>query len=106
MRNTYAGARSSATRTSRSNREGTTHMDTLLKEESRAVTGRVRFDPALLERVSRRVAADIEAERYDGARLMAAHRGQIVLDVTAGFADRAARKPMQKDSAFSIMSIS
>ncbi len=65
----------------------------------------LRFDPALLGRVNERIAADVEAERYDGARLMVAHRGKTVLDHTLGFAERAAGKPMRQDSVFSIMSI-
>jgi CubicO group peptidase (beta-lactamase class C family) len=64
------------------------------------------FDAARLARVGERIAADIEAERYDGARLMVARRGVPVLDLTMGYADRAAGRPMQKDSAFSVMSIS
>lgn len=64
------------------------------------------IDAAVLARVGERVAADIEAEKYDGARLMVARRGATVLDLTMGYADRAAKKPLAADSAFSIMSIS
>lgn len=70
------------------------------------MTGEFYFDKALLERVTERVEADIQAERYDGARLMVAHRGQIGLDVTVGYADREQRKDMETDSVFSVMSIS
>jgi CubicO group peptidase (beta-lactamase class C family) len=66
----------------------------------------VGFDSSRLKRVGERIAADIEAERYDGARLMVARRGVQVLDLTIGFAERATRKPLAQDSLFSIMSIS
>jgi len=64
------------------------------------------FDAQALERVAQRVAADIEAQRYDGARLKVARRGTTVLDLTIGFADRAANAAMKTDSVFSVMSIS
>lgn len=66
----------------------------------------VGFDSGRLARVGERVAADIEAMRYDGARLMVARRGIPVLDLTIGFAERDANRPMAEDSLFSVMSIS
>lgn len=64
------------------------------------------FDSRRLKRVGERIAADIGAERYDGARLMVARRGVPVLDLTIGFAERATSRPMAQDALFSIMSIS
>jgi CubicO group peptidase (beta-lactamase class C family) len=64
------------------------------------------FDSARLARVGERIAADVEAMRYDGARLMVARRGIPVLDLTIGFAERDANRPMAEDSLFSVMSIS
>ncbi len=64
------------------------------------------FDPPALSRVERRVRRDIEAGKYDGARLLVLRRGQTVLDLTLGYADRAKRRELAADSVFSIMSIS
>ncbi len=64
------------------------------------------FDPASLDRITRRVVSDIEQEKYDGARVIVARRGVPVLDLTAGFADRAAARPLRNDALFSVMSIS
>jgi CubicO group peptidase (beta-lactamase class C family) len=66
----------------------------------------VGFDSDRLKRVGERIAADVEAMRYDGARLMVARRGIPVLDLTIGFAERDAKRPMAEDSLFSVMSIS
>jgi len=64
------------------------------------------FDSEMLHRISARIKSDIEAEKYDGARVLVARRGEIALDLTLGYADRSAGRPLQADSAFSIMSIS
>jgi CubicO group peptidase (beta-lactamase class C family) len=64
------------------------------------------FDPDRLQRIRTRVERDIEAGRYDGARILAARRGTPVLDLTLGHADRASGRPLAADSVFSIMSIS
>lgn len=64
------------------------------------------FNPVLLERVARKVQSDIEGMRYDGARIMVARHGQIVLDLTVGYADRDNNRPLEPDAVFSVMSIS
>jgi CubicO group peptidase (beta-lactamase class C family) len=79
-------------------------MNTRLKEE--ALAPAMRFEEGRLTRVGERIAADIAAERYDGARVVVTHRGSTVLDLTLGEADRAASRPLKPDSLFSIMSIS
>jgi len=81
-------------------------MDMPMPETSRPAAAELEFRSELLERVARRVQADVDAMRYDGARLVVAHRGRVVLDATVGFAERDAGKPMQDDSVFSVMSIS
>jgi len=64
------------------------------------------FDASALQRITARVQHDIDANIYDGARIMVAHRGATVLDLTLGYADRAAGRTLLPDAAFSIMSIS
>ena len=81
-------------------------MNARIKEGSVARPEDVGFDSGRLKHVGDRIAADIGAERYDGARLLVARRGIPVLDLTIGFAERAASRPMAEDSLFSIMSIS
>jgi CubicO group peptidase (beta-lactamase class C family) len=64
------------------------------------------FDPAALARVAPRVATDIEASKYDGARILVARRGTPVLDLTLGYAERDSDRMLKPDAVFSIMSIS
>ena len=63
------------------------------------------FDSKRLARVTRRVQQDIEQGLYNGAALMVARHGQIVLDLCAGFADRDATRSLQPDSIFHLMSV-
>ena len=64
------------------------------------------FDSKKLALIEQRVSADIAAEKYDGARILGARRGKVVLDLTLGYADRAANRKLEADAEFSIMSIS
>lgn len=63
-------------------------------------------DRQALRRIEERIDSDVKAGRYDGARVMMARRGVTVLDLTIGHAHRDSGKPMQRDSVFSVMSIS
>ena len=51
------------------------------------------------------IHTDIEADRFDGAVVLVARRGTILLHEAIGYADRAANKPIQRDSVFVTMSI-
>lgn len=73
---------------------------------STPVTGKMGFDDAALARVEERVRKDVEAEKYDGARIVVARRGQTVLDIAVGYADREANRKLEHDAVFSVMSIS
>jgi CubicO group peptidase (beta-lactamase class C family) len=64
------------------------------------------FDPAALRRVEQRIQQDVDAQKYDGARIVVARRGVTVLDLAVGYADRAANRKLASDSVFSVMSIS
>lgn len=64
------------------------------------------FDSDALKRVEQRVQRDVDAEKYDGARIVVARRGVPVLDIAVGYADRAKKRPLKHDSVFSVMSIS
>ena len=64
------------------------------------------FDLKKLEKVEQRVKLDIEQSKYDGARIMVAHRGETVFDLTVGYAERDAKRLMSSDAVFSVMSIS
>jgi CubicO group peptidase (beta-lactamase class C family) len=71
-----------------------------------AAAAELGFDAAALARVATKVGADIQASKYDGARILVARRGQAVLDLTIGYAEREKDKMLKPDSVFSIMSIS
>jgi CubicO group peptidase (beta-lactamase class C family) len=63
------------------------------------------FDPLRLARVATRINADLDAGRYHGAALRVARRGEVVLDLTLGHADRAAGRALTKDAAFVSFSV-
>ncbi|MDR7084266.1 CubicO group peptidase (beta-lactamase class C family) [Arthrobacter ginsengisoli] len=48
---------------------------------------------------------DISAGDYDGARIIVARHGEIALDATLGWADRAAGRAMEPDSIFRVLSL-
>ena len=63
------------------------------------------FDPSRLARVQERIREDIEGNRCHGANLIVARRGEVVLDLTEGYADRGAGKSLKRDSVFATMSV-
>jgi len=81
-------------------------MNARIKEGPVARPENVGFDSARLKRVGETFAAEIESGMYDGARLLAARHGITVVDLTVGFADRAAARPLPDDAAFCLMSVS
>jgi CubicO group peptidase (beta-lactamase class C family) len=76
------------------------------KKISTGSGGATSFDLKKLEKVEQRVKLDIEQSKYDGARIMVAHRGDTVFDLTVGYAERDAKRLMPSDAVFSVMSIS
>ncbi len=51
------------------------------------------------------IRSDIAAEMYDGAVVLVARRGEVILHEAIGYADRAAGRPVQLDSVFVTMSM-
>ena len=76
------------------------------KKTSARGSGAMGFDLKKLGRVEQRVKQDIEQSKYDGARILVARRGEKVLDLTLGYAERDTKRVMQPDAVFSVMSIS
>jgi CubicO group peptidase (beta-lactamase class C family) len=72
---------------------------------SKGSSTRLGFDGKRLARVEDAIKADIDAGRCHGVRLVAARHGEVVLDITAGYADKAANKPLKADSVFATMSV-
>lgn len=62
-------------------------------------------DAARLEALRDAVRADISSGLYFGASFTIARHGQVVLDLTEGYADADATRPIAPDSVFSIFSI-
>ena len=54
---------------------------------------------------ARRVDADIAAGRCNGVALRVARRGEVVIDLCEGYADRDAGMPLEPDSVFHLMSL-
>lgn len=63
------------------------------------------FDPERLARVEARIGRDIEGEVYDGCELVVARRGEVVLEVSKGFADRGAGRTVEAPQPFFTMSV-
>jgi CubicO group peptidase (beta-lactamase class C family) len=63
------------------------------------------FDAQRLARVREAIRADIAAGRCHGVAMRVARRGQVVLDITEGYADRAAGRALGRDAVFATMSV-
>lgn len=63
------------------------------------------FDSNRLERVREAVMADIDNGRCHGVNMIVARHGEVVLNVSEGFADRAAGTALAPDSVFATMSV-
>lgn len=78
--------------------------DTIRPASDDAIT-ELGFDLDRLQRVRASIVADIEAERCHGLSMIVARHGKIVLDITEGFADRAAGRALAPDAVFATMSV-
>lgn len=59
-----------------------------------------------MQRLTDAIHKDIESELYDGAVIIVARDGEVLLDEALGYADRANRREMRKDHVFAAFSIS
>ena len=60
----------------------------------------------MANRLRRAIEADIQSGLYDGAATIVAVGGEIALNETIGYADRASETPLRHDSVFPVFSIS
>jgi CubicO group peptidase (beta-lactamase class C family) len=67
--------------------------------------GELGFDESRLERLVRTIEADVGAERYDGAAVLVARRGEIALHEAVGFAERASERPARTDDVYCLFSV-
>jgi CubicO group peptidase (beta-lactamase class C family) len=65
----------------------------------------VGLSSARLERLAQRLRRDVEQGRMPGAVVAISRRGKLVYHEAFGFADKAANKPMAKDSIFALASM-
>jgi CubicO group peptidase (beta-lactamase class C family) len=63
------------------------------------------FDAARLDHFVACMQNDIEREQYDGAVVLVARGGRVVLHQALGFAERASRRIMQEDDVFYLFSV-
>ncbi|MFD1212024.1 serine hydrolase domain-containing protein [Arthrobacter sp. GCM10027362] len=63
------------------------------------------LNPEALDLLESTIRNDISAGDYDGARIIVARHGDVALDATIGWADRAANREMQADSIFRVLSL-
>ena len=69
------------------------------------LTPSLGIDADRIARLPAAIEADVKANKLDGAVVLVARRGEIILHEAIGYADRAANKPVQRDSVFVTMSI-
>lgn len=62
------------------------------------------FDPAKLDLVKQSILQDIDSGLIHGAAMRVSRRGETVLDIVEGYADKAADRQLQADSVFVTMS--
>jgi len=58
-----------------------------------------------LDLLEQTIRNDISSGDYDGARIIVARHGEVALDATLGWADRAAGRAMEPDSIFRVLSL-
>jgi CubicO group peptidase (beta-lactamase class C family) len=63
------------------------------------------LNPETLELLETTIRNDIGAGDYDGARVIVARHGEVALDATLGWADRAGQREMREDSIFRVLSL-
>jgi CubicO group peptidase (beta-lactamase class C family) len=63
------------------------------------------LDPQRLARVTEVIAADVAAERYDGAVVLAARHGKVALHEAVGYAERASGREAKTDDVFHLFSV-
>lgn len=64
------------------------------------------LDARALARLKTTIANDIDAGACDGADVIVARHGEIVLRETLGFAERRTRRPLEADAVFRVLSLS
>ncbi len=82
-----------------------THLKTPLQSADGDALARLGFDAERLGRVRDTVRADIDAGRCHGVNLVVARHGEVVLDLTEGYADKAAGRGLERDAVFATMSV-
>jgi CubicO group peptidase (beta-lactamase class C family) len=63
------------------------------------------LDAGRLERLTDAIGQDVRAEQYDGAVVLVARRGEVVLHEAVGFADRASGRIASTDDVFFLFSV-
>ncbi len=65
----------------------------------------VGIDPERIARLATVMRSDIDAERYDGCELVVGRHGRVCFHEALGWADRAARRPVDPEQLFVSMSV-
>lgn len=63
------------------------------------------FNPAQLKRIEETIQADIDRGDYDGVNVIIAQHGEIALQGTYGFAERATERPSEQGDVYRILSL-
>ena len=65
----------------------------------------LNLEPTRLKRVVEVIEADVGAERYDGAVVLVARRGQVALHEAVGFAERSSSRLANTEDVFHLFSV-
>jgi CubicO group peptidase (beta-lactamase class C family) len=63
------------------------------------------IDASRLERLGAKLGEDLEAGRAHGVAMIVSHRGERIVDIVEGDADKDAGRPLERDSVFITMSV-
>lgn len=66
---------------------------------------RTDIDPSALARLAAEIDADISRGTYDGAHLILARHGEVVLEHVSGFAERSTQRPLAGNDVFRVLSL-
>ncbi|GAA5033810.1 serine hydrolase domain-containing protein [Microbacterium fluvii] len=78
---------------------------TTIADPSLAAVTRRDVDVDALARLTDEIEADIARLAYDGAHVILARGGDIVLDHVTGFAERSTARPLARDAVFRVLSL-
>lgn len=76
-----------------------------MRNNAEPSTSDLALDETILQHLCDSITSDVASELYDGAVVLVAHHGRIVLHQAIGYSDREQQRPCKIDDVFHLMSI-